>query len=74
MSGHVCDCEPDVWPDGSVSHEETCAIYPWCPHEMGAYVCGIPCGCQCAGCTRLTEAALPADPRIPTSKPNGEQT
>lgn len=65
-----CTCEPIAWEDGSVSHEDHCAIYPWCPHEMGAYTCGVPCDCRCDGCLRLTlahrvmppEATAPADP------------
>lgn len=53
MSG--CDCEPEVHDDGSRSHHPDCATYPWCPHEMGAYVCLIPCGCQCGPCVALND-------------------
>jgi hypothetical protein len=51
-----CDCEPTTWGDGPVSHDDACAIHPWCPHEMGALTCSIPCGCRCDGCLSLAES------------------
>lgn len=49
-----CDCEPEVFDDGSVLHEDSCNLANWCPHEVGAYVCFMPCGCRCDSCLRLT--------------------
>jgi hypothetical protein len=49
-----CDCEPLEHDDGSVTHEDTCPTYPWCPHEIGAYTCPVPCGCECNPCKALT--------------------
>lgn len=48
-----CDCEPTTWDDGSVSHEDDCPLYPWCPHEIAA-TCSMPCLCRCDGCMALT--------------------
>lgn len=50
-----CECEPEVWEDGSVTHEQECPLYPWCPHEVVAAVCFIPCGCQCKPCRALED-------------------
>lgn len=49
----ACDCEPTTWDDGSVSHEDDCPLYPWCPHEIAA-TCSMPCLCRCDGCMALT--------------------
>lgn len=49
----ACDCEPIVYSDGSRSHEIDCAAYPWCPHEVGGYVCDVPCACPCTSCQEL---------------------
>jgi hypothetical protein len=56
VSAARCDCEPTRYDDGSISHEPDCNVYPWCPHEVVAYSCLMPCGCQCEPCARLTEA------------------
>ena len=57
-----CDCEPTIHGDGSVSHEDECAIYPWCPHEVGGYVCDMPCRCGCRSCAVLTASHLRYSP------------
>lgn len=51
-----CDCEPTVYADGSVKHQDECNVCPWCPHEAIAYICLMPCGCHCARCTELSAA------------------
>jgi hypothetical protein len=53
MAEQRCDCDPTVHADGSKTHEDDCPLYPWCPHEVGAYVCLIPCGCTCQPCLAL---------------------
>lgn len=52
----VCDCDPYIFKDGSKGHYENCAAYPWCPHEVVAASCLMPCNCSCAPCVRLKEA------------------
>lgn len=66
-----CDCEPTVHADGSVTHDDTCALYPWCPHEAGAFTCGMPCGCGCNGCAALSRghAAFNAARQTPAGTP-----
>jgi hypothetical protein len=51
-----CDCEPTIYDDRSVGHDQGCAVYPWCPHEVVAYACLMPCGCSCARCVALARA------------------
>lgn len=47
MSGdYVCNCDPFIHSDGSKTHDEDCPVFPWCPHEVGWYVCLMPCGCR----------------------------
>lgn len=71
----TCDCEPIVHDDGSRTHEQDCAIYPWCPHEVAAYACLMPCCCGCGACNALSDAhTTPAPSRRPDPHPHKGET